>query len=136
MINRDQMFEPMLAACPSFRCAWAEFCADPINQADCGEPLYYFALSALADHLIAQFKSGSIDEFPAVFQVIERWHCEGEHYVREAATVGLLEDIMLGSYGEEIDPVVFEQWLLPESRRWWDKVIRFWDGDAHALREE
>jgi hypothetical protein len=28
MISRDQMFEPMLAACPSFAPAWAKFCAE------------------------------------------------------------------------------------------------------------
>jgi hypothetical protein len=135
MISRDQMFELMLAACPSFRPAWAEFCVD-WGKKEPGDPPHYIALGDLARHLVEQLRSGVSEEFPAVFQVVERWHCEGDHYVREAATIGLLEGIQNNAGHQGIDPEVFEQWLLPESKKWWDKLNRFWDGDASALREE
>jgi hypothetical protein len=31
--------------------------------------------------------------FPAVFEIIERMHLKGDHYVKEAATIGMLEGI-------------------------------------------
>lgn len=128
------MFEPMLAACPSFRPTWAEFCAEWGKEP--GDPPLYIALDDLARHLVDRLRTGVTEEFPAVFQVVERWHCEGDHYVREAATIGLLEGIQNDSRHSGSDLGVFERWMLPESKKWWDKLNRFWDGDTRALREE
>ena len=133
MISRDQMFEPMLAACPSFTPAWTEFCAN--WEKEPGDRPLYLALSDFARHLVERLLSGVTEEFPAVFQVVERWHCAGDDYVREAAIIGLLEGIQNDAAHEGIDPGLFERWLLPESKKWWDKLNRFWDGDALALRE-
>jgi hypothetical protein len=128
------MFEPMLAVCPSFTATWAEFCAEWAMEPE-GLPLY-IALGELARHLVDRLRSGVTEEFPAVFQVVERWHCEGDDYVREAATIGLLEGIQNNAGHAGIYPGVFERWLLPESKKWWDKLDRFWEGDTRALREE
>lgn len=128
------MFEPMLAACPSFTPAWAEFCAE--WEKEPGDSPLYIALAGLARHLVERLRSGATEELPAVFQVVERWHSEGDGYVREAVTIGLLEDIQNIAKNAEINPAVFEQWLLPNSKKWWDKLSRFWDGDGWALSEE
>jgi hypothetical protein len=76
------------------------------------------------------------EEFPAVFQVVETWHILGDSYVQEAATIGLLEGIQNIAGNEGMDPEAFAPWLLPESQKWWGKLNRFWDGDAHALRKD
>lgn len=132
MILKEQMFEPMLEACPSFVPEWTAFCSDFQAEIKDGFPCEYIALAALARHLRALHESGTTGEFHAVFEVVERWHCEGEHYVKEAATVGLLEDLQ----NDEARGEVFKPWLLPESKKWWDRLIRFWDGDVRALRDE
>jgi hypothetical protein len=135
MITKDEMFEPMLAACPSFQSAWREFFEESGRHPN-QEPLYYIALGELARHLVERFRSGATEEFPAVFQVVERWHCSGDDYVREAAAVGLLEGIQNNAGRVNVDPTVFEKWLLPESKKWWGKLNRFWDEDASALPED
>jgi len=38
-------------------------------------------------------KANRTEEFPAVFEIIERMHLEGDDYVKEAATIGMLEGI-------------------------------------------
>lgn len=68
--------------------------------------------------------------------MVELWHREGDHYVKEAATIGLLEGIQNNATHAATDPVNFEAWLLPESKEWWDKLNQFWKGDGRALREE
>lgn len=135
MITKDQMFAPLLAACPSFEPIWREFVEESERHPD-QEPLYYMALGDLARHLVERFRSGATEEFPAVFQVVERWHCLGDHYVQEATTIGLLEGIQNIAGHENVDPAVFEKWLLPASKKWWGKLNRFWDGDIGALRED
>ncbi len=124
-ISKDQMFEPLLAACPSFQPAWKEFLAESELHPD-QEPLYYVALGDLSRHLVERLRSGATAEFPAVFQVVENWHCLGDHYVREAATVGMLEGLQNIAGHEGVDPTAFEKWLLPESKKWWVKLNRFW----------
>ena len=127
MIGKNDMFEPMLAACPTFEPAWRVF----LNEwEDRKERLpYYLALGDLARHLVEQLEAGTTQQFEAVFDVVERWHCEGDHYVKEAATIGLLEGIQNISGHRGIDPSRFECWLKPESKRWWAKLNRFWNGE-------
>lgn len=123
MIVRTNMFEPLLEACPSFQPAWNEFLQEWSDDAD---PPRYLALGKLARHLIAMLERGDTDTFPEVFAVIERWHVEGEHYVQEAATVGLLEGLQNRNLHSRTKPEQFRQYLFPESERWWDKLNDFW----------
>jgi hypothetical protein len=127
MIPKNDMFEPMLVACPIFLPAWRAF----LNEwEDSKEELpYYLALGDLAHHLVEQLDAGATQNFEAVFDVVERWHCEGDPYVKEAATIGLLESIQNISLNSGIDPRRFEFWLKPESKRYWDKLNRVWNGE-------
>ena len=122
-LTREQMFEPLLRADPTFRAAWEAFLAQWEGAADLP---HYVALGDLARHLIAQLEHGETNYFPAVFAVVERWHRDGEHYVREAATVGLLEGLQKTDLHKKTKPSDFEPWLGVETRRWWTKLERFW----------
>jgi hypothetical protein len=124
-INHANMFEPLLEADPSFQPHWEAFLADYGEDAEL--PLY-IALWSLADHIQAHLEAGRSQVLDSIFSVVERWHLEGDHYVSEAATIGLLESLqgIGGDYG---------QWMRPETARWWNKLNRFWDqGDDSALR--
>jgi hypothetical protein len=127
-ITRDKMFEPLLAADPSFRSRWADFMAEWSDEA---EPPLYLALSSLARHVLECLEAERTDRFGAIFSVVERWHTEGDAYVSEAATIGLLESLQILS--KDSDRKTVERWLGPESKRWWDKLDRFWKGDHRAL---
>ena len=130
MITQDTMFDPLLEACPSFKPVWESFCDDAADE----EPRpYYWALADLADHVMSQYRAGETAEFDAVFAVVERWHQEGDKNVKEAATIGFLEGLQNASGNNGLDPDVFVPWLGPESKKWWDKLNRFWDGDPTAL---
>lgn len=124
-INRERMFEPLLQADPTFDPSWRAFLADYKDEPEL--PLY-LALSDLACHLIAQLDRGETARFDAVFDIVERWCLRGDHYVRVAATVGLLEDLQNGNLYEraQIRPSDFEPWLRPVSKRQWEKVYAFW----------
>jgi hypothetical protein len=113
----------MLDACPSFRSEWDRFLLE--WSADDEKPLY-LALDSLARHLIALLAAGQFDELASAFAVVERWHLEGDEYVREAATVGLLEDLQNPGLHESTTPAEFERFLAPESLKWWAKIERLW----------
>jgi hypothetical protein len=128
VIDRDHMFEPMLVACPSFVEAWNNCCEDAwAFSRELGEnsrelPIYG-ALSELASHLIEKIETGDTKKFPTVFDVIERWHIEGDAFVQLAAAVGLLETVKLADGAEE-KPwwKEFRSWLKPVSRLSWDGI--------------
>jgi hypothetical protein len=130
-ITRQTMFEPLLEADPSFRVRWDEFLADWGDEPD---PPLYLALSSLARHVLAILEAGDTQRASAILTVVERWHVDGDAYVQEAATIGLLEALqghaLKSKPGSSVEPC-----LGPESRRWWDKLNRFWSGDPSALAE-
>jgi LPS sulfotransferase NodH len=63
-----------------------------------------------------------------VFDVIERLHLEGDDYVKEAATVGMLEGIQNVAGNSGVNPEEFFRYLKPESVEWWRQWNDFWDG--------
>ena len=124
-ITRSTMFNALLEADPSFQPQWDAFEKD--YQED-PEPPLYVALWTLADHIEKHLEAGQAETLDRIFQVVEQWHVEGDHFVSEAATIGLLESLQ-GRGGD------YRQWMRPETTRWWDKLNRFWDsGDKNALR--
>lgn len=123
MIRKKDMMEPMLEACPSFRPAWEAFRKEWANERDL--PMY-IALGSLASHLIAALAARDTGTLSRAFAVVERWLAEGDGYVREAASVGLLEDLQNRHLHRTTSPSGFKPFLPPESLRWWRKVERFW----------
>jgi hypothetical protein len=117
------MMDLILEACPSFRPSWDDFLTERSTEED--KPLY-LALSSLARHLIELLVSRQETELSRGFAVVERWHIEGDPFVREAATVGLLEDLQNDSLHASTSPQQFEAFLKPESLKWWRKVEAFW----------
>jgi hypothetical protein len=119
------MMSLVTAVCPSFQPTWDVYLADAQREGD--EPLTYLALADLARHVIAMFERGDADCFPQIFDVIERWHVEGEHWVREAATVGFLESLQNAHNHGKTDTEEFRRFLGPASERSWNKLYDFWE---------
>ena len=113
----------VVEADPTFEPAWKEW---QFLWGQEPNPLEYNCLSDFAEHLIRQLERGETAHFDAVFGVVERWCNEGERYVREAATIGLLEDLQKTKLHTQTKPCDFEPWLRPTSREQWNKVNRFW----------
>jgi hypothetical protein len=51
---------------------------------------------------------------------------EGDAYVREAATIGLLESLQDANLHTSTSPKQLEPFLMPESLPSWRKVEQFW----------
>jgi hypothetical protein len=125
VITKSEMMPLMLTVCPSFEGKWSAFLDYWRDETDL--PVY-LALSDLARHLIDMLARKDVALFPEVFDVVERWHVEGDSYVTEAATVGLLEDLQNAGLHTSTEPEQFRPYLLPESAKRWDKLYEFWAG--------
>ncbi len=137
MITKSDMMLPLVEACPTFEPTWQAFLDEWTHDEaglDGGYLPLYLALGDLADHLIDMLARRETSAFPANFAVVTRWHVEGDGYVREAATVGLLECIQNTNLHTSTRPEQFRAFLGPVSETWWDKLYGFWKR-GELLRE-
>lgn len=118
------MFQPILEVSDGFRPIWNEFLEE---WKDDDELPQYLALGDLARYISSLISESKDEEIKKIFAVIERWHLEGDLYVKEAATVGILEDLQNTNLVGEGVPEKIEFYLLPESKKWWLKVYEFWE---------
>lgn len=125
VIAKEQVVPLLLEACPSFGEQWTRSIADAVYE----EGLLYVDLGEFAHHLVELVRAGTTSEFVAVFDVVERLHVDGDSYVKEAVTIGLLEGLQNVAGNKGVDPQRFAPWLKPESAKWWaDELNDFWDG--------
>lgn len=122
------MIPTLLTVCPSFQKEWdafvAEWAEEPYTKKE-GLPLY-LALGDLARHLIVLLEAGDDATLWNVFQVVEAWHVDGDPYVQEAATIGLLENLQNLNIHRTTKPAQFEQYLGPKSLEGWKALHVFW----------
>jgi hypothetical protein len=129
MITGSDVIPLLLEASPSFAEPWAAYRDEPSFDDD----LLYVHLGEVARHLIHLFRIAEHAELRAALDVVERLHLEGDAYVREAATIGLLESLQNNAGHDGLDPDVFLPWLKPESLRWWKGLDAFWAGRIPAV---
>jgi hypothetical protein len=123
LIRRAQMGPMLVEACPSLEPEWKRFLTEWAKEPDL--PMYV-ALSDLAMHLSGLLTDGKDEVLQRVFDLVERFILEGDTYVKEAAIVGLIEDLQNTNLHKGTTPDQFLRFLLPQSRRWWTKVEMFW----------
>ncbi|WP_207064411.1 DUF7674 family protein [Niveibacterium umoris] len=124
MIEKSQAIEVLVEACPSFAPLWAA------HLAEWGNDVLYIATGEFASHLLAIYREGDQLQLARVAVAIERLHTEGSPWVKELATIGVLEGVqnIWANSGE--DPESFGALLLPASRRAWNALNNFWSGKS------
>lgn len=125
-IKKDEVISLLLKACPSYQKRWEEHVHSNYEEGE--EQLLYIDLANFANHLIELYKANKLDEFVKIFETIELLHTNGDEYVKEAATIGLLEDIQNYALSNNISLDIFVKYLEPESRNWWTNLNDFWNG--------
>jgi hypothetical protein len=122
-MQKEDIEGALIEACPGF-----ETEVHRIRE-EGGSDLVYVTLGDFARYLLSAHKKNRTDDLRHAGAVIERMHTEGDHYVREAATIGALEGIKNVWSNNGIDPNLFAGFLGSESRRWWISLNRFWNGE-------
>ena len=130
-IELAQFRQLLVEACPSFgtsdrQCEFDKDVGDKETE--------YLLAATFIRHLVALHVQDRHKEFEAVFDLIERLCLQGDPYVRELATVGLLEDLgNTNLHYRGSTPQDFEKYLRPQSRWWWDELELLWAGKIRYL---
>lgn len=114
----------MLGVHSDFSKLWKEFTDEWSNEPE--DLPHYLLISDVVRKCSKMLAEGEKHNVDRVFEVVERWLVEGDPYVREAATVGFIEDLQNVNLHDGTEPRDFIQFLGPESSYWWTKVERFW----------
>jgi len=64
-----------------------------------------------------------VAELPALSRVTEQLHLDGDDYVKEAATIGLLEGIQNDGGDRHVSTEELEAALGVEALRWWASLV-------------
>jgi hypothetical protein len=124
MIGRQQVLDLLLEACPSYRPRWDACQAGPEFDTE----LLYVHLGDFAHHVVDLLGRGEVAELGALGRELEHLHVDGDDYVREAATIGLLEGIQNIAGQRSIATKALEDTFGAETRRWWTSLEAFWSG--------
>lgn len=124
MIDRAGMMPAIIAACPDFAATYDAFVAEWKDEP---ETPHYLALADFTRYVISLLETGDRQQLHAAFETIERLHIDGDKYVREAATIGILESLQNVNLHSKTRPDQFLEFLRPESLRYWRKVEDFWE---------
>ena len=103
---------------------------------DDDKELAYIVAGWFTKYILERYNNGDVTTFAKGMNFIEKLHHSEEHKIRELAAIGYLESIQNTYPKEFIESNKFFGFLGDKSRIWWDKLNRFWDGDAYALRED
>lgn len=126
------MMKLLLDTCPSFRDHWDEFAERYKHEEQL--PLYV-ALAEFSRHLVQMWVNGDTDTFSAIFSVIELFYVDGDDYVKEAATMGILDGLQLILIEAKKNLDDFKPYLMAESQRWWDELEAFRTGEIVSIGE-
>jgi hypothetical protein len=137
VITATEVMPLFVAASPSFAFTWESVEIENADEASPAGRLRYLDAGGFIRHLVGLRLAGRTEEFPAVFDVIERLVCEGDDYVRKLAVIGYLEGMeMMTVTVAGLDPETdFRPYCRHASEAWWERLNRFWEGDATALRD-
>jgi hypothetical protein len=130
MIEQTEAMQFLVDACPSFEDQWKQ------HVETYGNDVLYAAAGAFAAHLLERFQAGDAEEFGAIGTAIEKLHTEGTPWVREFATVGVLEGIQNVWGHSATSPEAFFPFLGPESQSWWRGLNKFWSGESPYVAAE
>jgi hypothetical protein len=128
-LQPDDMISLLLNACPTAKPAWIEHLADWPDET----PGQFLNMAVFARHIVQCDTDSQSTEFPAFFELVERFIADGTDEVRGLAVVGLLEDLQTIASHFPQGTTRLEPLLGPLSRKAWNELIGLWDGKSSLM---
>jgi hypothetical protein len=115
-ITPEAVADLVFEACPSYRQAWPDFDTGKLTDTIYSIPV----LIGLAGHVAALWRRRQFSEFPAIFDLIERLHVEGNKKVVDHVVFYFTELLYIELEKQGINPRFAERRLGPVSFYWLD----------------
>ncbi|WKZ26176.1 MAG: hypothetical protein QY304_02090 [Candidatus Paceibacterota bacterium] len=90
----------------------------------------YTILAELSRYILKLYKEKKEEELKTIFKLIDNIFKDGDRYVKEAITIGLLETLQNNiSWEKDANPEEFLIYLSDNLKNEWNNVINFWNND-------
>jgi hypothetical protein len=99
------------------------------------QKLMYILTGRFAKFLLDQYRTDKSFDINKFALYIEDLLLYGDEYVQELAVIGFLEGIINIWGNNNADTGVVYNQLLPESKKWWDELLKFWNGEIRYVGE-
>lgn len=100
------------------------------------EGLPYCVAGGFALFLLELYKKKDILRMKEGICFIEKLHHSKDSKTRELATIGYLEGIQNVWGNNDVNPEEIYKYLGKESKKWWVRLNKYWNGDIHALSDD
>ena len=124
-IRPEQVPDLVFQSCPSFEEAWPNLDPGKLTSTKHSIPV----LAGLAKHVARLWNDQQFEEFPAIFDLIERLHAEGSRKVVDHVVFYFTELLYIELKKHGINPRFAERRLGPLSYHWLEflKMVFGWD---------
>jgi hypothetical protein len=97
--------------------------------------LLYIVAADFARHLETLFEKSNLIEFEKGLNFIEKLHVNGDSFVKNLATIGILESFLNTSLMEYFNSENEIPNLRIESKKWWKQLNKFWNNEIKYIGE-
>ena len=127
-INRDSAIELLTSVFPDLTQQWeSHISAEYQNYKE--ERLDYVDIGEIIRYIVEKKRRNDTSGFSDFFDRVETILIYGDDYMKELMIIGLLEGIQ-NLCGFEVNyKTGFNEWLKPETKKAWEELIQFWEGN-------
>lgn len=122
MIQKTQIMPLVLTRCPGFMPTWEKHLALWHGE----EAGIYNDLAEFATFVVNCYSQQDTETIIAAFALMEELLVSGDEEVRNAASIGFLEDVRNIASWQPFKSAVFVHWLGPKSKLAWDEIEETW----------
>jgi hypothetical protein len=127
-INRDRALEMLTNVFPELKQRWEMYLQTEYQNYN-EERLDYVDIGEIIRHIVEKKKRNNTSGLDEFFDRVETILVHGDGYTKDLIIIGLLEGIQ-NECGSEVNYYTgFNEWLKPETKKAWDEVIQFWEGN-------
>ena len=127
-INRDVALALLTSVFPELKQHWDNYLKKEYSNYR-EDRLDYVDIGELTDFIVKRKKNDNTSGFDVFFEHVETILVHGDIATQELIVIGLLEGIQ-NRCGLEVNYYTgFNEWLKPETKKAWEELIRFWEGD-------
>ncbi|MCX7418856.1 MAG: hypothetical protein NT013_04875 [Planctomycetia bacterium] len=119
MITQNAMLDVLVKASPEIAQDYSEFVADFSDEREL--PCYLY-LGDYSQCLVELLESDADQLLSSAFEAIETLYQNGDDYVENATTVGILENLQNRNLHRSTSPDQFVKYLRPLSLKNWQEV--------------
>ena len=124
----DKAIEALVNSLPDLKVRWDKYLQKTYNNYQ-QERLDYVDIGEISSHLYERIISRRMDDFDNFFDTLELILIRCSDETENLIVVGLIESLQ-NRCGSEINYYTgFDNWLKPTTKKKWDNVISFWEGN-------